>query len=123
MTTHLVPNRTLGLRVGYVATDWSERPSFDAYDEALKDWEVKVLARDGIAIGAAFTNGPEFHVSVLPEWRGKWATRGILKELIAEPVSVTRVTPGHDRVNGLLERLGFEHRGSGLFVRDLNNGH
>lgn len=123
MATHLVPNRTLGLRVGYVATDWNEKPSFKSYDDALSDWEVKVLARDGLAIGAAFTKGPEFHVSVLPEWRGKWATRGILKELIAEPVSVTRVTPGHDRVNGLLERLGFEHRGSGLFVRDLNNGH
>ena len=123
MTTELVANRMLGLQVGYVATDWNEQPSFEVYGAALTDWEVKVIARDGLAIGAAFTKGPEFHVSVLPEWRGKWATRGILKELIAEPVSVTRVTPGHDRVNGLLERLGFEHLGSGLFVRDLNNGH
>jgi hypothetical protein len=123
MATSLVPNREIALRVGYVATDWTEKPPYQQYADALTEWEIQVIARDGMAIGAAFTKGPEFHVSVLPEWRGKWATRGILKELIAEPVSVTRVTPGHDRVNGLLERLGFEHLGSGLFVRDLNNGH
>jgi GNAT superfamily N-acetyltransferase len=122
MATELVPNRTLALRVGYVATDWTKKPDYRAYDDALTEWEVRVMVRDGKAIGAAYTKGEEFHVSVLPEWRGKWATRGILKELIAEPVSVTRVTPGFSHVGGFLKRLGFEDKGDGVFVRTCDHG-
>lgn len=123
MTTRLVQNREIALRVGYVSTDWSEKPAYKDYDDALTEWEVLVIERDGKAIGAAFKKGPEFHVSVLPEWRGRWATRGLLNSLIEQPVSITRVTPGHDRVHGILKRLGFEHRGAGLFVRECAHGY
>jgi FMN phosphatase YigB (HAD superfamily) len=122
MATWLVPNRTLAVRVGYVATDWTQKPTPEAYEAALSDWDVKVIARDGLAIGAAYFKGPEFHVSILPEWRRKWLTRGLLKELIAEPVSVTRVTEGHEYMHGILKRLGFEDRG-GVFVREVSHGH
>jgi len=123
MTTSLVPNREIALRVGYVATDWTEKPDFARYADALTEWEVQVIARDGMAIGAAFKRGPEFHVSVLPEWRGKWATRGLLNSLIERPVSTTKVTPGHDRMHGILKRLGFRHEGGGVFVRDSADGY
>jgi hypothetical protein len=123
MTTTLVPNREIALRVGYVATDWTEKPPYQRYADALTEWEVQVIARDDKAIGAAFKRGPEFHVSILPEWRSKWATRGLLNSLIERPVSVTKVTPGHERMYGILMRLGFRHEGSGVFVRDSSDGY
>jgi len=123
MTTHLVQNREIALRVGYVATDWTDQPPFERYTDALTDWDVQVIARDGLAIGAAFKRGPEFHVSVLPEWRGRWVTRGLLNRLIERPVSTTKVTPGHGRMFEILERLGFQHEGDGVFVRDSADGY
>lgn len=122
MATCLEDNRAQALRVGYEATDWVRKPDYAQYVDALSDWNVRAMTRDGVIIGAAYTLGPEFHVSILPEWRGRWATRGILAQLIQEPLSVTRVTQGHERVYGFLERLGFEHRGDGLFVRELVHG-
>lgn len=123
MSTELVPNREIALRVGYVATDWTEQPSFKRYADALSEWDVQVITRDDKAIGAAFKKGPEFHVSILPQWRGRWATRGLLNQLIEKPLSVTKVTPGHDRIKPILERLGFEHRGDGMFVRECSDGY
>lgn len=118
----LSDNRETALRVGYEATDWVRKPAYSDYEDILGDWSVRLMEADGEPIGAVYTHGPEFHVSVVPGWRGRWATRGTLKEIIPEPDAMTRVTPGFDHVGGYLERLGFEHRGSGIFVR-LNHGH
>jgi len=114
--TGLADNRELALQVGYQATDWNNPVPFEAYAEALKDWEVKAIIRDDKCIGAAYFNGDELHVSVLPEWRRKWATKGILSKLFAKDRITTRVTPGHEYMHGVLERLGFVQR-DGMFVR------
>ena len=118
----LASDRETALRVGYDATDWVRKPPYGDYEDALTEWDIRLMEASGEPIGAVYTNGPEFHVSVVPEWRGKWATRSTLKAIIPEPDAMTRVTPGFDHVGGYLERLGFEHRGGGIFVR-LNHGH
>ena len=119
MPTLLPPDerRDEALRVGYVATDWNAAPPYGIYEDALSDWTVRLMTKDGEPIGAVYTRGPEFHVSVLPGFRGRWATRGILKEIIPRPVAVTQVAYGHDHIGGILERLGFERR-DGLYVRE-----
>ena len=116
-------DRQGALTVGYAATDWTRKPSFEEYTDALSDWTVQAMVNGRAVIGALYTKGPEFHVSVLPYMRGRWATRGVLNAIIQKPLSITRVTPGHERVYGLLERLGFEHRGEGLFVKETHHGH
>lgn len=116
-------DRQAALRIGYDATDWTEKPSFERYENALADWTVRLMEHKGEPVGALYTKGYEFHVSIVPEWRGRWATRSTLKAMIQTPVSITRVTPGHERVHGFLKRLGFEHRGNGLFVKEDLNGH
>ena len=119
----LEDHRSTALQVGYMATDWNEPPRFDQYAASLESWNVRLMMRGPEPIGAVYTKGPEFHVSVLPEWRGRWATRSMLRTLIAEPVSITRVSPGFEHVAGLLLRLGFKDHGGGLFVRDSRHGH
>ena len=115
----LLPDRETALRIGYEATDWNEKPSYERYVDALAAWTVRLMDRGGEPIGAVYTHGQEFHVSVLPAWRGRWATRGVLKQIIAEPVSMTRVSPGFAHVGPMLGRIGFEDRGSGVFVREV----
>lgn len=123
MPTLLPPDerRDEALRVGFVATDWAEWPSFETYHAAMSDWTVQMVAKDGHPIGAVYRRGPEFHISILPEWRGKWMTRSILKEIIPEPVAITQVVVGHEDVADMLKRLGFQKR-SETYVRQ-GHGH
>ena len=123
MPTLLPPDerREEALKVGFLATDWTEWPSYETYQAAMSDWSVRLLTKGEQPIGAVYHRGAEFHISVLPEWRGKWMTRGILKEIIPEPMAVTQVIAGHDDVADMLKRLGF-HKHSETYVRQ-GHGH
>lgn len=122
MATVIVDDRAAAMRVGYEATDWSAPLTFDAYESALRDWTVRAIQRDGEVIGAVFTKDGELHVSIRPDWRRRWMTKGILRELFAKPVK-TRVAAGHDYMRGVLERLGFTEHSNGMFVKENCYGH
>jgi len=113
----LVDDRDLALRVGYQATDWSRPVSYEEYADALQNWDVKAIVRQDACIGAAYFNNGEVHVSVLPAWRRKWATRGILAELFAHENAHTRIMPGHEYMYGIFDRLGFTVREDGMLVK------
>ena len=118
MTTCLTPNRTLALRIGFKATDWPHPIGFDEYLAALSGWDVQVIERDDEPIGAAYFKDGEVHVSVLPEWRKRWATRGILRKLFERNGAFTRVVDGHDHMYGILERLGFKRTSDNMLVKE-----
>jgi hypothetical protein len=122
MTTVLVPNRSAALRIGYEATDWSRPISFDDYEKSMADWDVQVIERDGESIGAAYFCDGEVHTSILPKWRRRWATKGLLQKLFGGEVK-TKVTPGHTYMYDILERLGFVPLADGTFVKESANGH
>ena len=82
------PRRAEALKIGYEATDWLKVPGFEEYTEFMDEWTVELLVRNGEPIGAIYTRGPEFHISILPEWRGRWATRSILKRIIPRPLAI-----------------------------------
>lgn len=90
--------------------------AYDDYIAALNDWTVQTIVRDETCIGAFYCKNGEVHVSILPEWRKKWATRGLLREILSRKNVHTRITPGHDYMHGILNRLGFESDASGKFV-------
>lgn len=98
-------------------TDWSKSVAFEDYAESVKDWIIRYIERDGQPIGTVYTKGDELHVSVRPEWRKKWLTKGLHKELFSGRVT-TRVTPGHDYMFPILHRLGFRDDGTGLMVKE-----
>ncbi len=112
MTTQLVDDRDMALRVGFKATDWVRTVLFVDYLSAMESWTIKAILRDGMCIGAVYSNNGEVHASVLPEWRGKWATKGLLREMFNGPVVTTQVVPGHEFMFGILERLGFRKEDS-----------
>lgn len=117
MATTLTDDRETGLVVGYAATDWSSPVEYDAYEAALKDWMVKTIVRDGEPIGAAYFKGGEVHVSILPKWRKKWATRGVIAQLFANDGAFSRIAPGHDYMFDIFRRLGFNVYDDGTVVR------
>lgn len=117
MSTILTDDRDTALRVGYVATDWTNALDFQAYEAAMGDWTIRAVVRDGECIGAAYRQGDEIHVSILPQYRKRWATRSILRQLFSGNRVTTRVVPGHDYMYDILARLGFVQMPDGLFVK------
>lgn len=117
MTTYLSDNRELGLRIGYEATTWQTPVSYQQHVDIAKDWDVKVIERDGCPIGAMFVKDGEVHCSILPEWRRKWLTKGLLRQIIDRPNFHTRVDDGHDYMYDILARLGMVSRPDGTVGR------
>lgn len=115
MTTKLIDNRDLALKIGYAATDWADPISYDDYEEIAKDWRIVAMIRDDEPIGAVYYKDGETHVSVLPKWRRRWATRGLLKQIM-DDTKFTRVDVGHDFMYGILERLGFRREQDGTLT-------
>lgn len=116
--TKLVDDRETGLRIGYLATDWNTSVSFDVYRNAMENWKIQTIVRDNQPIGAVYRKNDELHVSILPEWRRKWVTKGILRELFNRPKIVTQVATGHDYMYGILHRLGFKPTTSNWMVKE-----
>lgn len=121
MTTEIVDDRELALQVGYAATDWGEYFPFKDYLDIAASWEVSVIVRDSVPIGAIFKKDGETHVSILPEWRRRWLTKGLLKTILAD-MQTTRVADGHDFMYGILERLGFRRSPDGMLTRENGYG-
>ena len=117
MTTRIVDNRDLGLLIGYAATDWAQPITFEAYEDIAADWQVSVLIREQEPIGAIFKRNGETHVSILPKWRRRWATKGLVKEILSD-MRYTKVAAGHDFMYGVLERLGFVRQPDGTVARE-----
>lgn len=118
MTTRVVKDRETALRIGYVATDWNYPITFAEHVARAKDWNVDVIERNGQPIGALFISSDgEVHVSILPEWRRKWLTKGLLKQIVDHPTFYTRVDDGHDYMYGILARLGMVSRPDGTVGR------
>ena len=117
MATRLVDDRNLALKIGFQATDWSQPIAYEDYARSLQNWDVKAIVRNDTCVGAAYFKDGEVHVSVLSEWRRRWATRGVLKELFAHDNAHTRIMPGHEHMYGIFDRLGFKAREDGALVK------
>lgn len=117
MSTKLVDNRVLALKIGYAATDWTQPIHYADYEKIACDWNLMVLVRNGIPIGTVFRKNGETHVSILPEWRKRWLTKGLLKELLAG-TQFTKIADGHDFMYGVLRRLGFTPQADGTVARE-----
>ena len=123
MTTVLVNDRETALRVGYEATDWNGSVSFDDYRKAMESWTIQCIVRNDECIGSLFRKDDEIHVSILPAWRGKWATKGFLRQLLQGSRVVTKVAEGHDYMFSILQRLNFKQSDNGLFIKEHRHGY
>jgi len=91
--------------------------TFEQYAQIVEDWNIKAIVKDNIVIGAIYSKNGETHVSILSEWRKRWLTKGLLKEILAD-MQFTRVTPGHEFMYNILERLGYIPQSDGTVARE-----
>lgn len=109
------PLREEALKAGYRAM--LERiPALDfaTFCAKLADWDVMAFCRGEQAVGMLMTRGNELHVAVLPEVRGKWLSRRLIREVIGPLVrkhgeAKTSVVPGNSNGADFVSRLGFKY--------------
>ena len=55
--------------------------SFELFKEMLADWRIDAFHDGERAVGMLMTRGPELHVAVLPQVRGKWLSRRLIRQV------------------------------------------
>jgi len=74
-------------------------------------WDLAYLKVNGLVVGAAIRRAGELHIGVLPEWRGRWATRSFIRRILkwageSGPVTTGVMTGNHAGAR-LVEGTGF----------------
>lgn len=54
----------------------------DTLLQKVRTWDVAVIKRKNDVIGAVACSKGEFHFGILPVYRGKWATRTGMKQIL-----------------------------------------
>lgn len=110
MRIHLDPNR----RIEAIEAGWSaykERVTgYEAQYRALcNEWDVIAVVADEV-IGALFVKDSAIHLGIVPEWRNKWASKRIIREMLKYG---TRTTVGFDEKGPkeFISRIGFVETG------------
>lgn len=80
-----------------------------AYLKACEGWDVVAVQEEGKTVGALFAREGVIHLGIVPEARGRWASRRVIKEMLSYGTR-TEFGPQDDerfleRVRGIACRL------------------
>jgi GNAT superfamily N-acetyltransferase len=53
-----------------------------AYRKACEGWQVVAVVSDDV-IGALMVRDGVIHLGIVPEWRGRWASRRVIRQMLA----------------------------------------
>ena len=104
--------RDEALQAGYVSLAGRISIPFDAFAKALEAWDVKAFCKGEDVVGMLMVRDNELHVAVLPEVRGRWLSRGLIREVIGPLVrqygaARTKVAQDNDIGAEFCRRIGF----------------
>lgn len=108
---YLKPNDGGAAEVMFAAyADRPDLPPREAFAQYLRALEMVYLMCDEEKMGAASRCAGRVHVGVLPAWRRRWATRGLIKAIldwaaVDGVVKTAAITPAGIR---LIEGTGFK---------------
>lgn len=79
------PRREAALEAGYAAMRERLPPDFGfaLFCERLADWRVDAFCDGERAVGMLMTRDGELHVAVMPEVRGRWLSKRLIREVFA----------------------------------------
>lgn len=111
--------RTESLRLGHQATDTTI--PFEQFKNALSDWHIKPVIKNGNVVGIFFHKNSEIHFSILPEYRGKWFSKKIVKEFLLPIFKqygylTTKVSETKSFGHKVVKKFGFEFVSKDGFV-------
>lgn len=125
MNINVQPRREEALKAGFTALQ-DRLPAdidFDCFRERLGSWDVKAFCRGDDPVGMLMVKGNELHVAVLPEVRGKWLSRRLIREVLSPLIrqhgeAVTTVVKENAVGNDFIKRLGFDDSGDVAVLRE-----
>lgn len=125
MNITVQPLREQALKAGFkaLAERMPASVDYDKFHTALSSWDVKAFCDGKEAVGMLMVRGAELHVAVIPEVRGKWLSRRLIREVIGPLLhkhgeARTSVTTDNGIGRDFIKRLGF----SGKDVAVLREG-
>lgn len=112
---HLDPNR----REEAISAGWeayAERvPGMQAaYLKAAESWEAIAVCDGSEVVGALLKRDGVIHLGIKPAWRGLWASRRVIREMLSHGKRTT-LTRGEDDI--FIRRIGFEKEGDEYVLR------
>lgn len=89
----------------------------DEFRRRFEVWEFSPVTIRGETAGVTIMRGPEIHVSILPQYRGRWVTRRFLNETLGRAlrdygIAVTQIFAENLDARRFVERLGFRPIGN-----------
>ena len=117
MKLYLDPSRRAeAIEAGWLA--YAERvPGMEsAYRAMCEGWRVIAVVADRV-IGALFARDGVIHLGIVPEWRGRWASRRLIREMLAYGRTTT-IQDFEPQCAEFVGRIGFvKTEGSAYVVR------
>jgi GNAT superfamily N-acetyltransferase len=108
------PLREEAIEAGFraLADRFPSTYSRDDFRKALESWEVQAFCDGDKPVGMLMTRGNELHVAVIPEVRGRWLSRRLIREVLSPLIeksgeAVTSVMPDNKAGRDFVSRLGF----------------
>ena len=109
---HITNERIEALKAGWEAL--SDRAP-DIEGNNFDGFDIQAFKKDNEVIGMLMTRGPELHVAILPEYRRRWLSAGLIRKVlgnIIDKYGYASTSVMKDNVIGqdFVERLGFERQ-------------
>lgn len=86
-----------------------------AYYATCDGWGVVAVCSDSEVIGALFHKGGVIHLGIVPEWRSRWASKRVIREMLAYGKATT-LQPWESDCLKFIGRIGFEKQGTKYVV-------
>ena len=73
-----------------------------AYRRLCAGWGVVAVVAQGEVIGALLVDGEDIHVGIIPAWRGKWASRRLIRQMLEYGKTTTMM---QDEAHDFVQRI------------------
>jgi GNAT superfamily N-acetyltransferase len=105
------------IRAGWLAYAERVPEHLDAYLVACAGWQVVAVCDDDKPIGALYARDGVIHLGIVPEYRGRWASRRVIRQMLQYGEKTT-VRDDEPQCIEFVTRIGFrKERGGYVFHR------
>jgi GNAT superfamily N-acetyltransferase len=96
------------IEAGFLACSEDLQAYKEAYYRVVEEWNPVAVCDDDKTIGCLISKDGVIHLAITKEYRGRWASRRIIKEMLGYGTSTSIGTDENQR---FVERIGFKKVG------------
>lgn len=102
--------RAEAIEAGWLAYSERVKGMEGAYRAACQSWQVVAVCDGPKVIGALFVRNGVIHLGIIPEYRSKWASKRVIREMLAYGKNTTVLDNEPDCIE-FVSRIGFRKEG------------